>query len=186
VLLTFAASALAVSIWSLIYWGSMKLLDRYNPKNTFGKAILVGAVYTVTFMFPISGLMMVAAWLLLLTRITMWQYDFDLVPALVATAATVLVPYFGAPYLLTFVGDSELRAYLLIYGLPGVTFGVYIASRIKNRKAEPKVHWADKEKPADLPIARVEAIGTPVLAPIVAPPKYDAGTPIGDKPSLLT
>ncbi len=32
---------------------------------------------------------MVAAWLVLLTRITVWQYDFELVPSLITTAATV-------------------------------------------------------------------------------------------------
>ncbi len=180
----FAAFALAVSIWSLIYWGSMKLLDRHNPKNTFGKALLVAGLYTLTFMFPLPGMMMVAAWLLLLTRITMWQYDFDLLPSLVTTAATVLVPYVGSPYLLRFAGDSELRAYLLLYGVPLVTLGVYVGSRIKNRGVEPKVRWAGKE-PA-IPEARVVAESAPVRAPIVAPPKYDPSAPVADRPSLLT
>jgi hypothetical protein len=185
-MLWFAAHAMAVSIWALIYWGSMKLLDRYNPRNTFGKALLVATVYTLTFMFPLPGMMMAVAWLLLLTRITMWQYDFDLVPSLIATAATVLVPYFGAPYLVTFIGDSELRAYLLLYALPGVTFGVYLASRIKHRNAEPKPQWADKKRAPVIPEARVAALVTPVAAPLAAPPRYDANAPIGDKPSLLT
>ncbi len=183
-MLWFAAHAMSVSIWALIYWGSMKLLDRYNPKNTFGKALLIGALCELSFMFPLPGFAMVAAWLVLLTRITMWQYDFDLVPSLITTAATVLVPYFGSPYLVRFIGESELRAYLLLYAVPGVTFGVYLASRIRNRNAEPGAQWADK--PVVLPEARVEAIKPPVLAPIVAPPKYDASARVGDKPSLLT
>jgi hypothetical protein len=181
-----AVHAFAVSVWALIYWGSIKLLDRYNPKNTFGVALWFGLLCTLSFMFPLPGLVMVVAWMVLLIRISMWQYDLGLVPAAIAAAATVFVPYFGSPYLFKFVGDSDVRAYALVYGVPGVTLAVYLASRVKGRNAEPKLKWAGAPSTPELPEARVEAIGKPVAAPIGAPPKYDPGAHLGDKPSLLS
>jgi hypothetical protein len=181
-----AAHAFAICVWALIYWGSIKALDRDNPKNTFGLALWLGGLFTLSFMFPLPGIVMVVAWLVLLIRVSMWQYDLGLVPAAIASAATVFVPYFGARYLFKFVGDSDVRAYVLVYGVPAVTLAVYLASRIKGRNAEPKMRWAGPPTTPELPEARVAAIGKPVAAPIVAPLKYDPGAHLGDKPTLLT
>lgn len=178
--------AFAVSVRALIYWGSIKLLDRYNPKNTFGVALCLGLLCTLSFMFPLPGLVMVVAWVVLLIRLSMWQYDLGLVPAAIAAAATVFVPYFGSPYLFKFVGDSEVRAYVLVSGVPGVTLAVYMASRFKGRNAEPQLKWAGAPSTPELPEARVEAIGKPAATPVVAPPTYGPGAHHGDKPSLLT
>ncbi|CAN5420992.1 hypothetical protein BH11MYX1_BH11MYX1_00180 [soil metagenome] len=181
-----AARAFGVCFWALIYWGSIKVLDRDNAKNRFGVALGIGLLYTFSFMFPLPGFLMIGVWLVLLIRLTMWQYELDLIPSSIATAATVFVPYFLVPYLGRFVAESHARAYALIYGLPAITLVVYAAMRFRSRHSAPKVQWADKKSQPGLPEARVEAIGKPVSAPIVAPPKYDPGARLGEKPSLLT
>ena len=181
-MLWLAAHAFAVSVWALIYWGTIKILDRYNVKNTFGVALWIGALYTFSFSFPLPGIALVVAWLLLLMRLTMWRYDIGLLGAAITTAATILAPYFGIPYLLMFVGDSEVRAYGVLYGVPAVTLGVYVAARLraKDRGDEPK--WAPRAP--ELAEARV-VVEKPVAPIAVAPPKY-APAVVGEKPSLLS
>jgi hypothetical protein len=185
-MLWIAGQAFVVSVWALIYWGTIKIIDRYNVKNTFGVALCIGALYSFSFQFPLPGLVMVAAWLLLLMRVTMWHYELNLGGAAIATAATVLAPYFLMPYLMKFIGDSEARAYGMLYGVPAITLGTYVVSRLRNRNATDKPKWGDgKDEPA-LPEARVVEIAKPIAPPAaVAPPKYEP-TPIGDKPSLLS
>ena len=181
-----AGHAFAVCFWALTFWGSIKVLDRYNSKNTLGVALGIGVLYTFSFMFPLPGFVMISAWLLLLIRLTMWHYELGLLPAIIAAAATVFVPYFVQPYMLAFVGNSVVRGYGLIYGLPILTLVGYAVIRFKRRGLEPTVRWAGKQVEAVLPEARVAAIGPPVAAPVVAPPTYVPGAPVGDKPSLLT
>ena len=184
-MLWISAHAFVVSVWALIYWGTIKILDRYNVKNTFGVALWIGALYTFSFSFPLPGFVMIAAWLLLLMRVTMWHFELNLGGAAIATASTVLAPYFLMPYLLQFIGDSEARAYGVLYGVPAIVLGTYVVSRIRNRDATDKPTWRTGKEPA-LPEARVVEIAKPVAAPpAVAPPKY-APTPVGDKPSLLS
>jgi hypothetical protein len=182
-MLWLAAHAFIASMWALIYWGTIKVLDRYNVKNTFGVALCMGALYAFSFSFPLPGLVMVAAWLLLLMRITMWHYDISLFGAAIATASTVLVPYFVVPYLLRFIGDSEVRGYGMLYGVPAVTLGVYVASRLRANDAGDKPKWGPREP--ELAEARVVEIAKPVAPVAVAPPKYTPA-PVGDKPSLLS
>lgn len=178
-----AVQAFIVSVWALIYWGTIKILDRYNVKNTFGVALCIGAVYAFSFQFPLPGFVMLVAWLVLLMRVTMWHYGINLGGAAIATVSTVLAPYFVMPYLLKFIGDSELRAGAVLYGLPAITLGVYVVSRVRNHHATDKPKWGKREP--ELPEARVVEIAKPVIAPAVAPPKY-APAPVGDKPSLLS
>ena len=83
-MLWLAAHAFVVSVWALIYWGTIKILDRYNVKNTFGVALCIGALYAFSFSFPLPGFVMIAAWLVLLMRVTMWHFELNLGGAAIA------------------------------------------------------------------------------------------------------
>ncbi len=185
-MLWFVMLAFVASVWAAIYWATIKILDRYNAKNTLGTALLIGAAYALSFLFPLPGYLMVVAWLLLLVRLSIWHYELNLGGAAIATASTVLVPYLLMPYVVKFVGDSDLRAGLLLFGVPAVTVGTAVVMRLRKRETGHRPKWRPSHDEPALPEARVVEMAKPVAPPVaVAPPKYTPA-PVGDKPSLLS
>lgn len=175
------------SLWALVLWGSIKLLQRDNPKNTLGTALAMGLLFTLTHQFPLPGFLYLAAWLLLMGRFVMWHYHMNLLGALVVTAATVFGPWFIAEQLIKIIGDRLWLDSLIFYGLPLVTIGGWFYAR---KRAKRDARALEPERGIPKAIARVATPAEPVpavAAPAkpIAPPRYEP-TPIGDKPSLLT
>lgn len=183
-----------------MFWGSVQLVDRGNVKNTFGLAVGLAVVYDVAHLVAIPDVFYLGAWLVFLLRLVTWHYVVSLFGAVIVTAATILAPYFLVPLLVSFVGDSELRAYLVLYGLPIGVFGTWLVTAVRRRRrASEPVQGGD----AAFPTARVQRGGrarvakppavvaapdaAPVAAPIAAPKAPEPVTPRSDGgPTFLT
>src|SRR3954471_11899545 len=177
------------SMWALVLWGSIKLLQRDNPKNTLGTALAMGLLFTLTHQFPLPGYLYLIAWLLLMARFVMWHYHLNILGTLLVTAATVFGPSFIVDQLINVIGDSETLAAVIFFGLPIATIGTWFYLRQQGKRAAAA---EAPERGIPKAIARVTtpAEGAPVpvvTAPVkpVAPPRFEP-TPLGDKPSLLT
>ena len=164
--------AFVISFWACIFWGTIRIADKHNATNTFGKAVGLAMLADFAHFGGIPSMVYLGAWLLLLMRLTMHYYNLNLLGAIVVTASTVLSPYFIGPELVKFVGDSELRAYLVLYGLPLVAFGIWIGLWIRGMGRSPAGDVGD----GVLPRARLQRwirrkrVAKPVeVAPIVAP-----------------
>jgi len=186
-MLWFGGVLFVTSLWGLVLWGSIKLLQRDNPKNTLGTALGMGLLFTLTHQFPLPGFLYLIAWVLLMARFVMWHYQLNIVGTLLVTAATVFGPWFISEQLIKLIGNSEMLDALIFYGLPVATIGGWFYFRQKEKRAaaaDAPVHGIPKA------IARVATPAEPapvVAAPVkpIAPPKYEP-TPMSDKPSLLT
>jgi hypothetical protein len=165
-----AVHAFVIAFWAGVFWGSIRIVDGANAKNSFGLAVVLAAIFDFTHLAGIPDLVYLLAWLLFLTRLVMWHYELGLGGGLVITGVTVLAPFFAMPVMLRLVGDSELRAYLLLYGLPIAVFGTWIVSIVRSRLP----HEATPTSP--LPQARVERGGRRA--------KRAAPTPVAPKPSV--
>ncbi|MEO8549366.1 MAG: hypothetical protein ABI678_05320 [Kofleriaceae bacterium] len=175
------------SLWALVLWGSIRLLQHDNPKNTFGTALAMGLLFTLTHQFPLPGYLYLIAWLLLMARFVMWHYHLNILGTLLVTAATVFGPWFIGEQLVKLAGENETLDAVIFYGLPIVTIGGWFYFRQKEKRAA-----AAGEPVRGIPkaIARVATPAEPlpvVAAPEkpIAPPRFEP-TPMGDKPSLLT
>jgi hypothetical protein len=186
-MLWFGGVLFVTSLWALVLWGSIKLLQRDNPKNTLGTALAMGLLFTLTHQFPLPGYLYLISWLLLMARFLMWHYHLNVLGTLLVTAATVFGPWFIAQQLAKVIGDSETLDALIFYGLPIATIGTWFYLRQKEKRAAAS---DAPERGIPKAIARVATPAEPVpvvAAPVkpVAPPKFEP-TPMGDKPSLLT
>jgi hypothetical protein len=171
-----------VALWAAVFWAAIKLVDRHNPKNSFGLAVGIATVFTFSFSFGVPWIYMSIAWLLFLARLVAWHYNLSLAQTAIVTAATVFGPRFIAEQLAQWVGDSAFRDSLVFYGLPVVVFGAWGFSWVRARAGRP-----EPVEEGGLPRARVEKIATekkPVHAPTVAPPAAPPPRPDGE-PSIL-
>lgn len=184
----FGGVLFVTSLWALVLWGSIKLLQRDNPKNTLGTALGMGLLFTLTHQFPLPGYLYLIAWLLLMGRFVMWHYEMNILGALLVTAATVFGPWFIAEQLVKVIGDREWLDALIFYGLPIATIGGWFYA---SRKTKRLAREGEPERGIPKAIARVATPAEPMpvvaAAPVkpIAPPKYEP-TPMSDKPSLLT
>jgi hypothetical protein len=168
-----AAHGFLIAFWATVFWGSVKLLDRDNVKNTFGLAVALGALFDLTHIFGIPDIIYLVAWLVFLVRLVMWHHDLGLLKALAVTAATVFGPYFLLPPIVAFVGDSAVLDDVVVYGFTLAVFGTWaVTSARARRRSRLTVSAQDTA----LPAARVErggrkrAVTPPVVAviPVVA------------------
>lgn len=191
-----AVHGFLIALWSTVFWGSVHLFDRGNVKNTFGLAVVLGAVFDLTHVFGIPDIFYLVAWLVFLLRLVMWHYGLGLLTAAVVTASTVLGPYFLLPQIAKFVGDSELRDDLVIYGFPLAVLGTWIATAMRKRmraglpapgddSALPSARVArgGRKRAAKLPEVAVTVVAAPPVAaaaPAPVTPRSDGG------PTFLT
>ena len=179
-----AVHGFVIALWSTVFWASIHLFDRGNAKNTFGLAVVLGVVCDLSHVFGIPDVFYLVAWLVFLLRLVMWHYGLGLLGAAVVTASTVLGPYFLLPEIAKFVGDSELRDDLVIYGFPLAVFGTWIATAVRKRmQAGPPAPAPGDD--STLPPARVARGGRKraaqppiaVVPPVVAAPAVAAAAP---------
>jgi hypothetical protein len=76
------ALAFAWTLWATLFWGSIAAIERHNPHNTFGWALVWSAVevmasVAITVM-SYAGIGMLVAWLIFLFRLLRQHYELGL------------------------------------------------------------------------------------------------------------
>lgn len=182
------------TLWAVLFWGSIALVDRYNARNTFGMALVwagVDLALSVAVSFAgIAGIAVMLAWLFILL---LRHYELGFLRTLGVVIVTVAGPYFVWSKLVAMFLENERMFLFVIYGFPLVAIAVWRWPRTAAASPEGSVPSARlargwrREKAAKAPKAVVTAAPqqpAPVAAPIVAPPA--PVTPRADgEPSLL-
>ncbi|HWO17586.1 MAG TPA: hypothetical protein VNO30_02380 [Kofleriaceae bacterium] len=192
----------AWTMWAVLFWGSIAALERHNPFNTFGWALVWSAVEIAASAgmagAGFAGYGILIAWLVFLFRLLLGRYELGVLHAIGVVIVTVVGPYFVADAFFSFVGSSET---LLIVALYAVPLGVLVAWRWpRPAPAQPTNLpparlarlWRKEAKPAPAPAptsapapAKISAAPAPAPAPApIAPPP--APPPRADgEPSFL-
>src|SRR5438445_180117 len=125
--------AFGLVVWAGLLWGSIAIVDRGNAHNKFALALLWSGINLVATLsmqvMGFFGLFMLVAYGVLMLRVLTSQYELGIVRALAVIALMIAVPYFATPPLLRFVVVSELRAAIVLYGLPGGILATWWWSR---------------------------------------------------------
>lgn len=188
--------------FALMLFGSIYVVDRYNPYNKFAIALLMSAANMAgSFMIrfaPFADMIYLVGALCLLLTVLVRHYQLDLLRALVAAALTIAAPFFILPKFGEWVGFDLTRLYILCYGFPAA---VVVAWQVLKRRTPrdiaehspiPRARVAHEGKPE--PVAKAKRADTqpnPVVAPpvvrapIVAPPASPVARPDGE-PTMLT
>jgi len=172
----------SVSLWAVLFWGSIRLLDPGNANNSFAKALAIGVLYGVAGWFvghmALIGLFFGVAWLVFILRLLTSWYEMGFLKSLAVTAIINIGPYLLVPKMLDAVGGN---VYVLLWGFPAIVMIVWMmTSRGVSLPALPRARAKVKTAPA----APAEPpVAMPVYRP-VAPPAPPP--PPGDKPRLLS
>jgi hypothetical protein len=164
------AIAFAWTMWAVLFWGSIAVIERHNPFNTFGWALVWSAVeimasVAIAFL-SIAGIGMLVAWLIFLFRLLLQRYELGLLHTIGVVIVTIVGPYFAADAFLSFVGSSQTLLLLALYGFP---LAVLVVWRWPRPTPQP---------PTNLPPARVQKLWRAPPAPVaVAPPAPVAVAP---------
>jgi hypothetical protein len=184
----------AWTVWAVLLWGSIRIVDRTNQHNSFVAALVWSAVQLGVSLgvqtLGMAGLGVLVLWLAFLLRLLLRQYEMSIAPALLVLVMLIAAPFGLAPALEVIVGTSELLALLVLCGTPFAIIGGWLFGRYRQRSR------GDDDS---LPVARVfrrkraeprPAAVTPVVAvmpvappPPPAPPPRDAAAP--GEPTLL-
>lgn len=142
------------TVWAVLFWGSIALIERHNPYNKFKWALLWSAaeigVSIAIGNLGFGGLGLLLAWLGFLIRLLLNSYELGLLHAIGVVIVTVVGPYFvfdAFDTLLASIGSSETMLLIMLYGVPAVVFAVWLWPR------------AASGQTTNLPPARIEKIG---------------------------
>ncbi len=178
-----------IALWAGVFWGAIWLVDRRNPKNSFGLAVGLAAIFDFTHAFGVPDLYMQIMWILFLARLVSWHHNLSIVQTVLVIVAVVFGPSFVAKQLVTWVGDSPLRDSLAFYGLPVVVFGAWGYSWVRRRSGagaptdeqglpHARVEKLDRKRAETQPTPAPVAVAAPVaIAPPPPPPRNDDGSP---------
>lgn len=171
------------TVWAALFWGSIAIIERHNPYNTFGWA-LVWSIAELIASFAISfsnigSLGILLTWLVFLMRLLLGRYELGTLHAVGVVITTVVGPYFVSNAFLAFVGDSETLFMLLLYGVPAAIFVIWLWPRPApglptNLPAARIERFRRKSRPEPQPAAAAPA---PAPAPIAAPPLAPVAPP---------
>ena len=173
------------TVWAVLFWGSIALIERHNPYNKFKWALLWSAAEIIVSVaignLGFGGLGLLLAWLGFLIRLLLNSYELGLLHAIGVVIATVVGPYFvfdAFDTLIAFVGSSETMFMLLLYGVPAVVLAFWLWPR------------PAPGQPTNLPPARIEKIGrkrAAAPAPVLpASPAFPAASPISPPASPIS
>ena len=144
----------AWTMWAVLFWGSIAVIERHNPYNKFKWALLWSAAELIVSVaignLGFGGLGLLLAWFGFLMRLLLNSYELGLLHAIGVVIVTVVGPYFvfdAFDAVLTFVGTSETMLLLLLYGVPAVVLAVWLWPR------------RAPAQPTNLPSARIERLG---------------------------
>jgi hypothetical protein len=177
----------AWTMWAVLFWGSIAIVERHNPFNTFGWALAWSAVEIVASVAMagagFAGYGILIAWLVLLFRLLLGRYELGVLHAIGVVIVTVIGPYFVSGAFFSFVGSSETLLLLALYGLP---IGVLVVWRWPRPAPQQPTNlpsarlarsWRKGAKPAPIPAKPPAPAPTPAPAPVAAPPVATALTP---------
>jgi len=172
----------ALTLWAVLFWGSIRILEPENANNTFTKALAIAALYILASLavrtMAFIGLFFAVAWLVFLLRLLISWYELGLLKSIGVVAAVNVTPFLLVPWLVRVLGDSFAGWLLLFYGFPVVVGAVWLVAGKGVRLQLPS-----------LPRARAVKAPKPeklVTAPVVAVAPPPPPPPPGDKPRLLT
>jgi hypothetical protein len=170
----------AWTMWAVLFWGSIKIVERHNPFNTFGWALVWSTLQIVMAVLlggaDIFRLVFLAVWIVVLMRLLLNRYELGLLHALVVVIATVVGPYFIDDIFLAFVGESTSLLMIGLYAVPAAVLGVWLWSRFGRRAPadtnlpEARAQRVRKRAPAPAAIAPAPAPVAAEAPPVAAPP----------------
>jgi hypothetical protein len=134
-----AAIAFAWTMWAVLFWGGIAIIERHNPFNTFQSALL-WSIIDLTISLPASGLVglgLLLAWIVILLRLLLGRYELGMLHAISVVLTTVVGPYLVTDAFLSFVGTSETRFLFVLFGFP---IGVFVVWRWPRPAPEPETN----------------------------------------------
>lgn len=187
-----SAALFGITVWALIFRAGIGLLERGNPKNTFGTALLLGVIFGFVAPYAISafflfGLILALLSLVALFRVLVQYYELGLLRAIGAIVLTEVGLYLARAAFIALYRSSPSLAKALVIALPAV---VLVSWRVLRRREAlgpesevPKaraLRWRGfrpKKKPS--PAAPTQAKPAPAEAPVPAqaPAEDPAPTP---------
>jgi hypothetical protein len=164
------------TVWAVLFWGSIAIVERYNPYNRFGWALIWStAELIVSFAMGtagFAGLGILLVWLVFLMRLLLGRYELGMLHALGVVIVTVVGPYFVADAFVKFVGSSETMFMLVLYGVPLAVGLVWLWPR------------PAPAPPTNLPAARVERFRRKRGAADIVAASPDAPAPAAASPGV--
>jgi len=169
VLVLIGALAFAWTMWAVLFWGSIALIERHNPFNTFRAALGwsgINLAISAT-LGGIIGVGVLLVWVVFLLRLLLGRYELGALHAVGVVLATVVGPYFVAGAFVAFVGDSAALFLLVLYGVPLGVIAVWLWPR------------PAPQPPTNLPAARIARLWPrrPAIAAAAAPAAPTASAP---------
>lgn len=208
--------------WAGLLWASIKLVDRENPTNHFIAALVISAInIAVNLALPyllagVAGLLFLRflvlpiglGYLVLMVRMVKNRYGLSTLKTIGVFGLLVAAPYVLMDDLERWVGYSQLRALLVLFGMPTAILGVWIWGRRRARfstagsslpraelvtRAPSVAERPDRavSEPAPVPpVARPETapparVSQPIAPVASAPPKIEPAASPTDGPRFL-
>ncbi|HEU0034848.1 MAG TPA: hypothetical protein VFQ53_29690 [Kofleriaceae bacterium] len=164
-------------VWAGLLWLSIRLIDRTNPYNRFAIALVWGA-FNVAAALVLQhvmwfGLFLAVAYLVLFVRVLTRHYELGILATIGVIALMQAIPYVVMPKLLDWVDDSELRAYVVLLGLPGGILATWLVGRRHAIAADE-----DRRVPRAKVVRRRETEPAPVIAPELPAPQIASVAPV--------
>lgn len=182
-------------LWAVLFWGAIAVIERHNPHNTFGWALVCStgqlAASLVIGQAGLLGIVLLLAWFVALVRVLLTRYELGLLHSIGVVIAVIVGPYFVSGWLVSLVGASETGFVIMLYAVP---IAILVAWRFLRRRAlatleaavgpalpEARARRARKRAPS-APIAPVQGAPASAAAPTAAAP---AAAPAAPRPALI-
>jgi hypothetical protein len=197
-----AGLAFAWTLWAVLFWGGIAVLDRDNEVNRFSAALGWSAIHLVMGLVMdaawLLGLLVLVAWLIFLIRLLALRYELGLLHSIGVVVATFLGPYL-AVLGLGQLGGSSVKGLLAVeLGFAAAVLGTWLWRRRGSEVGEalPRARVARlRRRPArhseaapSEPAARSDqdAPGpAPAVAPVARPVASAPAGPVTGEPSFL-
>jgi len=173
------------TLWALLFWGAIRIVDSKNSHNYFAHALLWSAVQLGVSLampvFGIGGIAMLVLWVVFLLRLLTSQYEMGLLQAILVLAIIIAAPFGLEPIVVWLVKVSELLAIVVFFGLPFFILGGWQWGRRRARRA-----GEDDRIPRAFAFRRRKNPDVPIAAPVAAPPAAQAAVPPPIPPAART
>jgi len=183
-----AALCVSTLLYAAGLWGSVKVLDRYNMRNTFYTALGVGFVFAL--IMPWLGLLFGVLPLMGLLFLLVFHYQMGYAHSFLVILLQGVILYVAVEILVGVVGEfgeQTAVAWLLVVGFLAF-MGFYVRRDLARRKSG--IH--DRRDAAPIPPAQARqahkpaAEPPPPLPPPLPPPEPSAPVPAPAEPPRET
>src|SRR6266545_2638532 len=118
--LLIGALAFGWTVWAVLLWGAVRIVDPANGHNTFAHALLWSAVHLGVALLMqhmwLLGMFVLAGWLLLMFRILTAAYELGILRSIGVLALIGLAPFALDKVLGIVVGGSEILGLIVLFG----------------------------------------------------------------------